>query len=74
MTWATRKYRVRVRTIVIGEVEVSVHGYDEISRINAAVSNASQKSRRVQIKNARRPITGGEIEVLTVEPVAEVMS
>jgi len=74
MSWATRKYRVRVRTTVIGEVDVNCHGYDENSRIDTAAREATQKSRRVQIKNARRPITGGEIEVLTVEPVAEVMS
>ena len=73
MSWATRKYRVRVRTTVIGEVEVSAHGYGEDDRIDHAAKEATTKSRRVQIKNARRPITGGDIEVLTVEPVSEVV-
>ena len=73
MSESTRKYRVRVRTTVIGEVEVSAFGYGEDDRIDTAAKNATVKSRRVQIKNARRPITGGEIEVLTVEPVAEIV-
>ena len=73
MSEAIRKYRVRCRATVIGEVEVTVYGYDEDRCINRAVEEAIQKSRRVQIKNARRPISGGEIEVLTVEPIAEII-
>ena len=73
MSRATRKYRVRVRAAVIGEVDVSVYGYDENTRIDSAAHEAIRKSRRVQIRNARRPISGGDVEVLTVEPVADVM-
>jgi len=74
MSSNTRKYRVRVRATIIGEVDVAVYGYDENHRIDFAAREAINKSRRVQIKNARRPITGGEIEVLTVEPIAEIVS
>jgi hypothetical protein len=73
MSESTRKYRVRVRAAIIGEVEVTVYGYNENRRIDNAASEAINKSRRVQIKNARRPITGGDIEVLTVEPIEEIV-
>jgi len=73
MSESTRKYRVRVRAAIIGEVEVTVYGYNENRRIDNAACEAINKSRRVQIKNARRPITGGDIEVLTVEPIEEIV-
>lgn len=69
MDYRTVKYRVRVRTTVIGEVIVLVSGYGEEKRVKRAVEVAQGKSRYIQLKNARRPLAGGDLEVLTVEPV-----
>lgn len=69
MGYLTVKYRVRVRTVVIGEIVVSGYGYNEEARVKRAVELAQFKSRHVQLRNARRPLIGGDFEVLTVEPV-----
>jgi hypothetical protein len=69
MGYSIGKYKVRVRTVVVGEVTCTSGGYDEPQRRSRAVHAALKKSRQVQIRNARRPLAGGECEVITIEPV-----
>ncbi len=70
MGYGYRKFRARVQANVIAEVDVRVYCWEEpdLKKIAEAVR---RKSQAVILQRARRPITGGEFSVLTIEPVSD---
>lgn len=65
------KYKVLVRTSVIAEIFVTYNsGYSEETR-RQNVANLVTRERSRALRRARRPITGGEFEVLSVERTVE---
>ena len=72
-----KTFRVRVRATVIADLDVRVWAppWSGVERQYAdVVAEASAKSRRVILQHARRPISGGDFEVLTIEPSQRVVS
>ena len=65
-----RKFRARVKANVIAEVDVLVYSWGAEIDLKKIAEAAEKKSRRVLLQRARRPITGGEFSVLTIEPVS----
>ena len=71
MGYGYRKFRARVRANVIAEVDVRVYCWDEPD-LKKIAEAAEKKSQAIILQRARRPITGGEFSVLTIEPTQDI--
>ncbi len=67
-----RKFRARVQANVIAEVDVMVYVWGTEIDLKKIAEEAERKSQRVILQRARRPITGGEFSVLTIEPIQDM--